>query len=119
MSATGPRPIADVAAELGLADELLVPAGRGHLRVEPGAIGAPSGRHVLVTAISPTQAGEGKTVTTLGLGMGLAHIGQRSAVTLRQSSFGPTFGMKGGGVGGGAAAVVPFREALLGLGADL
>lgn len=115
----GPGPIDEVAAGLGIDPAHVVPAGRGHLRIEPSAVGEPAGNHVLVTAISPTRAGEGKTVTTLGLGMGLARLGLRSAVTLRQSSFGPTFGMKGGGVGGGRARVVPFDEALLGLGGDL
>lgn len=102
------RPIHDVARDLGLVEDDIVPAGRHRVKVSLDALERPpvatTSRYVLVSAITPTQAGEGKTVTTLGLAMGLARRGRRVAATLRQSSIGPTFGGKGGGAGGGAAA---------------
>jgi len=84
--------------------------------VPTGPVG---GRLVLVTATTPTRAGEGKTVTAIGLADALAARGHRAAVTLRTSSLGPTLGLKGGGAGGGAARLAPLDEALLGMGADL
>ncbi|HYM91300.1 MAG TPA: formate--tetrahydrofolate ligase, partial [bacterium] len=76
------------------------------------------GRYVLVSAITPTPLGEGKTLTAIGLSMALGRLGRRTAVTIRQSSLGPSFGAKGGGAGGGAARIEPFEECLLGLGGD-
>ena len=117
------RPIHDVARDLGLAEASLVPAGRHRLKVSLDAIDAapagPPARYVLVSAITPTPAGEGKTVTSIGLSMGLARRGHRVAATLRQSSVGPTFGGKGGGAGGGRSAIEPLDVCLLGLGDDL
>ena len=72
--------------------------------------GKPDGKLVLVTAITPTPAGEGKTTTSIGLAQGLAKIGVKSAVALREPSLGPTFGMKGGGAGGGASEVLPVDD---------
>jgi formate--tetrahydrofolate ligase len=70
----------------------------------------PLGRYILVTAINPTPLGEGKTTTSIGLAMGLSRLGKRAAVTLRQPSLGPVFGIKGGGTGGGRAQVLPMEE---------
>ena len=70
----------------------------------------PDGKLVLVTAISPTPAGEGKTTTTVGLGDGLNHIGKKALICLREPSLGPVFGMKGGAAGGGYAQVVPMED---------
>lgn len=119
--AASPRPVAQLAAELGVDEDRLVPLGhhRGRLLVgDDPADRSPAAISVLVTAMSPTAAGEGKTVTAIGLGMGLARLGRQAVVTLRQSSLGPTLGAKGGGVGGGAARVEPFVDAMIGLGGD-
>ena len=105
------RPIAEVAAELGIPTEVLVPYGRHVAKVDLGWIagleGRPRGRLVLVTAITPTPAGEGKTTTTIGLGDALRRLGLRTAICLREPSLGPCFGAKGGATGGGRAQVVP------------
>ena len=113
--AARPLPIERVAADgLGLPPESLVPYGRDKAKVElaavPGLADRPDGKLVLVTAITPTPAGEGKTTTTVGLGDGLAAIGKRAAVCLREPSLGPCFGMKGGAAGGGYAQVVPMED---------
>ncbi|MEO1063712.1 MAG: formate--tetrahydrofolate ligase [Actinomycetota bacterium] len=117
------RDFVDVGADLGLSPEELVAAGRHRARLAPEALGrldAPAnGREVLVTAMTPTTAGIGKTVTSIGLAMGLQRTGRRAVATLRQSSLGPTLGRKGGGAGGGQARIEPFEDALVGLGADL
>lgn len=116
------RPILDVAADLGLTGDLAELHGPYRAKIPLRALDTGSGgrgRYVLVSAITPTGAGEGKTVTSIGLAMGLARRGHRSVATLRQSSLGPTFGGKGGGAGGGAASLVPLEECLLGLGHDL
>ena len=108
-----PRPIDRLTAELDLAEHHWRPYGRTKAKLDHRlAAGAPrsGGRYVLVTAINPTPAGEGKTVTTIGLAMALERLGQRAIATLRQPSMGPVFGVKGGGAGGGRAAVVPTDE---------
>ena len=117
------REIAAVAEDLGLDPHEYVQTGRAKAKLALSAIGPVGprpefGRLVLVTAITPGASGEGKTVTSIGLAMGLRRLGRRTAVTLRQSSLGPTLGRKGGGAGGGQAGLVPLEEALLGLGAD-
>ncbi|MGZ4142712.1 MAG: formate--tetrahydrofolate ligase [Actinomycetota bacterium] len=115
------RDIKRVAADLGLGARDIEIHGSHRAKVRLRALEtAPSarGRYVLVTAITPTPAGEGKTVTALGLSMGLAKLGHTTSVNLRQSSLGPTLGYKGGGAGGGAARIEPFEDALVGLGAD-
>ena len=105
------QPIADVARErLGLDIERLIPYGKYKAKVTPEASGKKSGKLILVTAISPTPAGEGKTTTTVGLGDGLNRIGKKAAICLREPSLGPSFGMKGGAAGGGYAQVVPMDE---------
>ncbi|HWE39367.1 MAG TPA: formate--tetrahydrofolate ligase [Isosphaeraceae bacterium] len=106
------RPIAELARELGIADEHLEPYGRDKAKVRLEAIDraraskAP-GKLVLVSAITPTPAGEGKTTTSIGLAQGLKAIGRRPALALRQPSMGPVFGRKGGATGGGASRVEP------------
>lgn len=116
------RDIDGVAGDLGLGPDDVIPEGRGRGRLAPAVLdrlGAPPrAKTVLVTAMTPTTAGIGKTVTTIGLSMGLSRLGHRTVATLRQSSLGPTLGRKGGGAGGGRARLEPFDDALLGLGAD-
>ena len=106
------RPIEQVAARLAVPDEALHRHGRYIAKLDLGFIAGlrdhPAGRLVLVTAITPTPAGEGKTTTTVGLGDGLNRIGRRAAICLREPSLGPCFGMKGGAAGGGHAQVVPM-----------
>jgi len=118
-----PRHILDVAADLGLDSQLVEPHGPYRAKISldalPDADRGERGRYVIVGAVTPTGAGEGKTVTSISLSMGLARRGRRVATALRQSSLGPTFGLKGGGAGGGAAEIVPLEECLLGLGHDL
>ena len=106
------RPIAEVARGLGLPPERLIPCGHDKLKVRPAAVGAsnPRGRLVLVSAITPTDAGEGKTTMSIGLAQGLARLGQKVCVALREPSLGPTFGMKGGATGGGRACLVPSDD---------
>ncbi len=112
--ATKLRPIAEVGAELGLAADELLPYGRHKAKVSFEAIArmepASEGALVLVTGISPTPAGEGKTTTTIGLGDALRRAGQTVAICLREPSLGPCFGSKGGATGGGMAQVAPMAE---------
>jgi formate--tetrahydrofolate ligase len=119
-----PRPIADVAAELGiLADEVepygLTKAKVGLAAIERLEAANPRGRYVVVTAITPTPLGEGKTTTTIGLAQGLRRIGRRSAVAIRQPSLGPVFGIKGGAAGGGYSQVIPMEDFNLHLTGDV
>lgn len=105
------QPIAELAREqLALDEERLIPYGKHKAKVIPAASGGRLGKLILVTAISPTPAGEGKTTTTVGLGDGLNRIGKKSMICLREPSLGPSFGMKGGAAGGGYAQVVPMDE---------
>jgi len=108
------RPIEEVAGELGIPADLLVPYGRHVAKVDLAGIAPlearPRGRLVLVTAITPTPAGEGKTTTTIGLGDALRRLGSRTAICLREPSLGPCFGVKGGATGGGRAQVVPMER---------
>jgi formate--tetrahydrofolate ligase len=103
------RAIEDIASDLGIDASALSPRGRYVAKLDPGAIvgRAPRGKLVLVSAITPTPAGEGKTTVAVGLAMGLARAGRSAAVCLRQPSLGPVFGMKGGGAGGGRATLEP------------
>jgi len=106
--------IAEVAAKLGIAEDHLEPYGHYKAKVSLDFIASlkdrPNGKLVLVTAMSPTPAGEGKTTTTVGLGDGLNHIGKKAIICLREPSLGPVFGVKGGAAGGGYAQVVPMED---------
>lgn len=107
------KPISEIAAGLGIADEHIEPYGRYKAKVDPAAWEDPArgeGKLILVTAINPTPAGEGKTTTTIGLADGLRRIGKRSVAALREPSLGPVFGIKGGAAGGGYAQVVPMED---------
>ncbi len=116
------EPVERVASRLGLSADDLTLYGpfRAKIRLDPTPPSAArKGRYVLVTAITPTRHNAGKTVTTIGLAMGLERLGHSATATVRQSSFGPTFGAKGGGGGGGKARIEPLEESLLGLGSDI
>ncbi len=108
------RPIQDIGERLGIRAEHLIPYGHTKAKVSLDYIGSlsdrPDGKLILVTAITPTPAGEGKTTTTVGLGDGLNRIGKRAVVCLREPSLGPCFGMKGGAAGGGYAQIVPMDD---------
>ena len=109
------RPVVDLARQrLGIAAEHVLPHGHHRAKLSMPFVrsleGRPEGRLVLVTAISPTPAGEGKTTTTVGLGDALNHIGKNALIALREPSLGPVFGLKGGATGGGHAQVVPMED---------
>ena len=107
-------PIMEIGAKLGIPAEHLLPYGHDKAKVSQEFIkslaGRKDGKLILVTAINPTPAGEGKTTTTVGLGDGLNRIGKKAVVCIREASLGPNFGMKGGAAGGGYAQVVPMEE---------
>jgi formate--tetrahydrofolate ligase len=106
------RPIADVAAEVGLGPDEILPYGRYKAKIAPEAIAkrTPKGRLVLVTGINPTPAGEGKSTCTIGVSQALRKLGKKVVVCIREPSLGPVFGVKGGAAGGGYAQVVPMDE---------
>jgi formate--tetrahydrofolate ligase len=106
------RPITDVAADLGLGADEIIPYGRYKAKISAAAVKArtPKGRLVLVTGISPTPAGEGKSTVTVGLTQALRRLGKNAIVCIREPSLGPVFGVKGGAAGGGYAQVVPMDE---------
>ena len=110
--AAKPRPIADVAAELGLGPDDILPYGRTKAKIAPEAIARrkPSGRLVLVSGINPTPAGEGKSTVTIGVSMALRRLGRKVVVAIREPSLGPVFGVKGGAAGGGYAQIIPMDE---------
>ena len=112
--ATPLRPINEIASLAGVAEKYLEHYGRYKAKIDLSLLAdkqdAPDGRLILVTAITPTPAGEGKTTTTVGLGDALRKIGRRSVVALREPSLGPVFGVKGGAAGGGYAQVVPMED---------
>ncbi len=118
-----PKPIADIAAGLSIPDEALEPYGRTKAKINLNwLLEQPvrqSARMVLVTAVSPTPSGEGKTTTTVGLGDALRHIGKDAMICLREPSLGPVFGMKGGAAGGGYAQVIPMEDINLHFNGDL
>ena len=107
-----PLPIDQIASRAGIAPEYLEPYGRYMSKVDPALLKAPGreGKLILVTAITPTPAGEGKTTTTVGLADGLNRLGLRAMVALREPSLGPVFGVKGGATGGGYAQVLPMED---------
>ena len=108
------RPIQEIGAKLGIDAEHLVPFGHDKAKIGQEFISSlsdrPNGKLILVTAINPTPAGEGKTTTTVGLGDGLNRIGKNAAICIREASLGPNFGMKGGAAGGGYAQIVPMED---------
>jgi len=108
------KPIMEIGAKLGIPADDLLPYGHDKAKVSQSFIKSiqsrPEGKLILVTAINPTPAGEGKTTTTVGLGDGLNRIGKKAIVCIREASLGPNFGMKGGAAGGGYAQVVPMEE---------
>ncbi len=122
--AVKPRPIVDVARDLGIADDELELYGPVKAKVTMEAIRRleaerPRGKYVVVTAITPTPLGEGKSTTSVGLAQGLNHIGKRAAVNIRQPSLGPVFGIKGGAAGGGYSQVIPMEDFNLHLTGDV
>jgi len=119
-----PRPVVDVAAELGLREEEIELYGRTKAKITLEAISRveaenPRGKYVLVTAITPTPLGEGKTTTTVGLAQGLNRIGHKASVAIRQPSLGPVFGIKGGAAGGGYSQIIPMEDFNLHLTGDI
>ncbi|WP_306047691.1 formate--tetrahydrofolate ligase [Nioella sp. MMSF_3534] len=108
------RPIQEIGDKLGIPSDHLLPYGHDKAKVSQDFINSvqdrQNGKLILVTAINPTPAGEGKTTTTVGLGDGLCAIGKNAAICIREASLGPNFGMKGGAAGGGYAQVVPMEE---------
>jgi len=119
-----PKPIGEVAAALGFRDDEVEPYGRTKAKLSIEGIerlekSGARGKYVVVTAISPTPLGEGKTTTTVGLAQGLNKIGRRAAVAIRQPSLGPVFGIKGGAAGGGYSQVIPMEEFNLHLTGDV
>ena len=108
------KPIMEIGAKLGIPAEHLLPYGHDKAKIGQdfikGLADKPKGKLILVTAINPTPAGEGKTTTTVGLGDGLNRIGKNAVICIREASLGPNFGMKGGAAGGGYSQVVPMEE---------
>lgn len=117
------KPIKEIAAKLNLSEEDYDLFGRFKAKLNLNLLDKnkhkPHGKYILVTAITPTAFGEGKTTTTIGLGMALEKLGKSAVVALRQSSLGPTFGIKGAGAGGGNARVEPFHESILHVTGDI
>jgi len=108
------EPIGTIAAKLGIPDESIVPYGHHKAKVALSYLESlrdrPHGKLILMTAVSPTPAGEGKTTTTVGLGDALTRLGEKAMICLREPALGPVFGMKGGAAGGGYAQVVPMED---------
>jgi len=108
------RPIQEIGEKIGISAQDLLPYGHDKAKVSQSFINSvqdrPDGKLILVTAINPTPAGEGKTTTTVGLGDGLNRIGKKAMICIREASLGPNFGMKGGAAGGGYAQIVPMEE---------
>ena len=117
-----PKPMSEIAAMMGIGEHLLQPYGDDVAKIRLDAIDEladrPTAKYVVVTAITPTPLGEGKTTTTVGLGDAMQHIGKRPVMTLRQPSMGPTFGIKGGAAGGGYSQVIPMERLNLHLTGD-
>ena len=117
------KPIDEIAGDMGLPARMLEPYGRDVMKIGLGAIDeladAPKAKYILVSAITPTPLGEGKTTTTVGLGQGFKHLGKQATVAIRQPSMGPTLGIKGGAAGGGYSQVVPMELLNLHLTGDM
>ena len=116
------KPLTDVAAEMGIGEHLLEPYGANVAKIKLAALDeladVRKARYVVVSAVTPTPLGEGKTATTVGLGQAFRHIGRTATVAIRQPSMGPTFGIKGGAAGGGYSQVVPMQTLNLHLTGD-
>ena len=113
MASFVPRPITEVAKELGLEDDHVELYGKKKAKIDLAALARPArgkGRLILVTAINPTPAGEGKTTTSISLAMGMRRLGMNAVLALREPSLGPVFGVKGGGTGGGKASLTPADD---------
>jgi formate--tetrahydrofolate ligase len=108
-----PKPMSEIAAKMGIGEHLLQPYGSDLAKIKLDAIeelsDRPKAKYVVVTAITPTPLGEGKTTTTVGLGQAMQHVGKNAVISLRQPSMGPTFGIKGGAAGGGYSQVIPME----------
>jgi len=117
------EPLEEIASGMGIGGHLLEPYGEGVAKIKLDAIeelsGRPKAKYVVVSAITPTPLGEGKTTTTVGLGQAFKHIGKRATVAVRQASMGPVFGIKGGAAGGGYSQVVPMEALNLHLTGDI
>jgi formate--tetrahydrofolate ligase len=117
------KPIEDIARQMGIDRHLLEPYGENVAKIKLDAIAEladkPCAHYIVVSAISPTPFGEGKTTMTLGLGQAMRHIGKQASVTIRQGSMGPTFGLKGAAAGGGYSQAVPFETLALNLTGDM
>ena len=117
------KPIADIAEDIGIPPWLYQQYGENVAKIDLRAISEladrPKAKYVVVTAVTPTPLGEGKTTTTVGLGQAMQHIGKRATISIRQASMGPTFGIKGGAAGGGYSQVVPFETLNLHLTGDM
>ena len=117
------RSLSEVAGDAGISPEYLEPYGEGTAKIKLESLQAmqerPKARYVVVSAITPTPLGEGKTTTVVGLGQGFKHIGDKATVAIRQPSMGPTFGIKGGAAGGGYSQVVPMELLNLHLTGDM
>jgi len=117
------KPIAEIADSIGIPPWLIEPHGQYVAKIDLKAVeelaGRPRAKYVVVTAITPTPLGEGKTTTTIGLGQAFAHIGKKATIAIRQASMGPTFGIKGGAAGGGYSQAVPFEILNLHLTGDM
>ena len=111
------KPITEIAAELGLTEDDISLYGKYKAKIDSNQLeqlkDKEDGKLILVTAISPTPAGEGKTTTSVGLVDALSAIGEKAVIALREPSLGPVFGIKGGAAGGGSAPVVPMAESNL------
>src|SRR5258708_31312408 len=117
------KPITEIAEDIGIPPWLTEQHGEHVAKIDLKAIeelkDQPKAKYVVVTAITPTPLGEGKTTTTIGLGQAFAHIGRRATIAIRQASMGPTFGIKGGAAGGGYSQAVPFELLNLHLTSDM
>lgn len=115
--------IGKIAERLGIPEQYVEYHGRHKAKIELDVLASntnrPTGKQILVTAITPTPLGEGKTTTTIGLGMALNRLGKNAAISIRQSSLGPVFGIKGGGAGGGYSQVIPLETSILHLNGDI
>src|SRR5215217_2529938 len=114
--------LSEIGAEIGIGEHLLEPYGEGVAKIKLEAIeelaGRPKAKYVVVSGMTPTPLGEGKTTTTVGLGQAFKHIGKTATVTVRQASMGPVFGIKGGAAGGGYSQIVPMEALNLHLTGD-